>query len=267
MSNVVITGSSKGIGFGLAREFALRGHNVVIAGRSQQSVDDAITRITKLPGTIIGLPCDVAEKEQVQALWDIATKTFGSVDIWINNAGLACTTEKIIDYSNDDVQAMVKTNVLGTINGCQVAGSGMLQQGSKGGKIFNMLGGGSDGQYFPGMGIYGTTKRGLNYLTNAMVKEFKDSNVIIGGIRPGIVITEAVIREAQQDLENFQKQRKIMNILADKVETVAPFLVDGILAFNKPGKEIAWLSGSKIGMRMMFSRFSKQQDKFEEYGL
>lgn len=265
MSNIVITGSTKGIGFGLAREFLVRGHNVAITGRSQSSIDDAISRLDGLPGKVVGKPCDVADKQQVQSLWDSAINTFGNIDIWINNAGLACTTANIIDYSTDDVRNMVNTNVLGTINGCQVAGKGMLQASS--GKIFNMLGGGSDGSYFPGMGIYGTTKRGLNYLTTAMVKEFKDSGVIIGGIRPGIVITEAVIREAHEDMENFQKQRKIMNILADKVETVAPFLVDGILKLKKSGGEISWLTGGKIGRRMMFSRFSKQEDKFAEYGL
>ena len=130
-----------------------------------------------------------------------------------------------------------------------------------------MLGGGSDGQYFPGMGVYGTTKRGLNYLTDAMIKEFKDSNIVIGKIRPGMVITEAVIREANDDIDNFQKNRKVMNILCDHVETVSPFLVDGILKTNKSGTKISWLSGGKIGLRMMFSRFSKQEDKFTRYGL
>ncbi|MCB1687415.1 MAG: SDR family oxidoreductase, partial [Halioglobus sp.] len=171
----------------------------------------------------------------------------------------------IIDYSSEDVQAMVMTNVLGTINGCQVAGKGMLESGQ--GKIFNMLGGGSDGQYFPGMGVYGTTKRGLDYLTNAMIKEFKDTGVIIGKIRPGMVITEAVIREANDDLENFQNSRRVMNVLCDHVETVSPFLVDGMLNATKSGTKIAWLSGGKIGLRMMFSRFGKQEDKFARYGL
>ncbi|MGK0499282.1 MAG: NAD(P)-dependent dehydrogenase (short-subunit alcohol dehydrogenase family) [Oceanicoccus sp.] len=264
MSNIVITGSTKGIGFGLAQEFAAQNHNVVITGRSQQSINHALARISRLPGRVVGIPCDVADKSQVQALWDFATDNMNSVDIWINNAGLACTTKSIIDYSETDVKSMVSTNMLGTIHGCQVAGSGMKIQG---GKIFNMLGGGSDGQYFAGMGIYGTTKRGLHYLTNAMVKEFKNTPVVIGGIRPGIIITEAVIREAREDIESFQKSRKIMNILADKVTTVTPFLVDNILKFKQSGKEICWLTGGKISRRMMLSRFSKQEDKFTEYGL
>ena len=265
MSNIVITGSTKGIGFGLAHEFARRGHNVAIAGRTQEAIDDAIERIGSAGGKVIGNPCDVSDKQAVQALWDKAQSSFGSVDIWINNAGLARTTHNIIDYSNEDVKSMVMTNVLGTINGCQVAGKGMQESGH--GKIFNMLGGGSDGQYFPGMGIYGTTKRGLDYLTDALIKEFKGSNIIIGKIRPGMVITEAVIREATGDMENFQKSRKVMSILCDHVETVAPFLVDGILNAKKSGTKIAWLTGGKIGRRMMFSRFSKQEDKFVRYGL
>lgn len=265
MSNVVITGSTRGIGFGLAREFALRGHNVAIAGRTRQAIDEAIERIGDVSGSLIGSPCDVADKDAVQALWQQAEASFGGVDIWVNNAGLARTTHNIIEYSDADVKAMVMTNVLGTIHGCQVAGNGMHRAGH--GKIFNMLGGGSDGQYFPGMGIYGTTKRGLDYLTDAMIKEFKHSAVIIGKIRPGMVITEAVIREANDDLENFQKNRKVMNILCDHVETVAPFLVDGILKTSKSGSKISWLTGGKIGRRMLFSRLGKQEDKFARYGL
>ncbi len=265
MSNIVITGSTKGIGFGLAKEFAQRGHNVAIAGRTRDAIDDALQRIGDSAGKVIGQPCDVADKAAVQALWDSAEASFGGIDIWVNNAGLARTTRKIIEYSNDDVQAMVMTNVLGTINGCQVAGTGMLARGA--GKIFNMLGGGSDGRYFPGMGVYGTTKRGLDYLTDAMISEFSDTGVIIGKIRPGMVITEAVVREARDDLESFQSSRRVMNILCDHVETVSPFLVDGILNATRSGTKIAWLSGSKIGMRMMFSRFRKQEDKFARYGL
>ena len=265
MTNVVITGSTKGIGFGLAKEFASRGHNVMITGRSQSSLDDAFTKLGNVSGNVVGHICEVAEKSQVQAVWDHAVEQFGSVDIWVNNAGLALTTKRILDYTESEVQSMVHTNMRGTINGCQVAGLGMEAAG--GGKIFNMLGGGSDGSIREGFGIYGSTKRGLDFLTKALVKELKDSQIIIGGIRPGIIITEAVIREAHESPEIFAGQRKALNILADHVSTVAPYLVDGILNTSKPGTEIAWLTGSKIGLRFMLAPFKKSEDKFAAYGL
>lgn len=265
MVNVVITGSTKGIGRGLAGEFARRGHKVMISGRSQTAIDEAIASIGAQPGKLIGQPCEVSNRDQVQALWDAAVDAFGRVDIWINNAGLARTVWSIADTPDAEIEKMVTTNMFGTVFGSKIATAGMKAQG--GGKLFNMLGGGSDGEYFPGIAIYGTTKRGLNYFTDALVKELKDTPVIVGKIRPGMVITEAVIREAKADLENFNKNRKVMNNLCDTVETVAPFLVDKILTTEKSGTKIRWLNGGKIAKRMLLGRLRPQPDKFKAFGL
>jgi NAD(P)-dependent dehydrogenase (short-subunit alcohol dehydrogenase family) len=265
VSTVVITGSTQGIGRGLAEEFYNRGHQVVVSGRDQGRIDETLALMTAGTGEAIGLSCDVADSDQVQALWDLATDRFGHVDIWINNAGLARTVWSILDIPQVEIERMVRTNMLGTINGCRVAARGMSEQGH--GKLFNMLGGGSDGEYFPGLAIYGTTKRGLNYFTDALVKELAETNVIVGKIRPGMVITEAVIRDVKADIENFQKSRKMMNNLVDTVETVSPYLVDQILATSKTGQKIRWLNGGKIAVRMLRGLISKRPDQFVPFGL
>jgi len=265
MNTVVITGSTKGIGQGLAKEFATRGSNVVISGRSQQSINEALSAIGDVPGEIIGQICEVGERDQLQNLWDVAVEKFGSVDIWVNNAGLARTVWSIVETPPDQIDAMLQTNMPGTIFGSIVAAKGMTAQGN--GKIFNMLGGGSDGEYFPGIAVYGTTKRGLDYFSTALAKELKDTGVIVGRIRPGMIVTEAVIREAKEDMERFQQSRKMINNIVDQVETVSPFLVDEILAFEKTGGKIRWLSGAKIGWRMLKSRFKPRPDQFERFGL
>jgi NAD(P)-dependent dehydrogenase (short-subunit alcohol dehydrogenase family) len=267
MANIVITGSSKGIGFGLSREFSNRGHNVMLAGSSQDSVDAALGRMSQQQsdGRVEGRVCEITDAAQVQALWDAAVRAYNSVDIWINNAGLARTTWPIKDTPDDQIAQMICSNLLGTTLGSKVAVNGMLNQGQ--GKIFNMLGGGSDGEFFPGMGVYGSTKRGMDYMTNALVKENKDSNLIIAKVRPGMIITEGVLREIAADRENFEKSRKTMNVLCDTIETVAPFLVDEMLKCEKSGSKIAWLNGGKIGKRMMLSRFRPAPDKFKQFGL
>ncbi|QBY04540.1 SDR family oxidoreductase [Thalassotalea sp. HSM 43] len=265
MATIVITGSTKGIGKGLAQEFFNQGHQVVVSGRNQDDANQCANDIGKGSDKVIAVACDTTDKAQVEQLWQAATDRFGAVDIWINNAGLARTVWSILDTPDDEVNTMVTTNMLGTINCCKVVANGMKQQG--GGKIFNMLGGGSDGEYFPGMGIYGTTKRGLDYFTNALSKELKDDHILVGKIRPGMIITEGVIREAKADWDNFQKRRKFANVLCDKVETVAPFLVTNILNFNKTGKKIAWLNPRKMTLRLLGSLLKKPKDKFAEFGL
>lgn len=265
MSNVVITGSSKGIGRGLAEDFARRGHNVLISGRSDESIDAALIRIGNNPGKVIGQVCEVSDRGQLQALWDRAVDEFGSVEIWINNAGLARTTWSIVETPPDQIDAMLDTNMPGTIFGSIVAARGMTQQG--GGKIFNVLGGGSDGEYFPGIGVYGTTKRGLDYFTTALARELKDTGIVVGRVRPGMVVTGAVIREIKADRAGFEKSRAMMNNLVDQVETVSPFLVESMLEFEKTGSKIRWLTGGKIAWRMLKSRFKKRPDQFERFGL
>ena len=265
MSNVVITGSTRGIGNGLAREFAARGHNVMICGRNADTVDAAVSEMDSLEGQVVGRACDVTDPEQMQDLWDAAVAAFGSIDIWINNAGLARTTWSIVDTPAEQVEAMVHTNMRGTIFGSKVAARGMTAQGS--GKIFNILGGGSDGEYFPGIAIYGTTKRGLDYFSRALAKELHDTGVIVGRVRPGMIITDAVVREAREDMASFQKSRAMMNNLVDRIETVAPYLVDEMLSFSKNGGKIRWLTGGKIGWRMLKGRIRPRPDQFEDFGL
>ena len=87
--HVVITGSTKGIGLGLAREFLRRGHDVVVSSRGSAAVEKAVAGLrADFPGRkVVGKVCDVADFAQVQSLWDAAVAGLGSVDIWVNNAG------------------------------------------------------------------------------------------------------------------------------------------------------------------------------------
>ncbi|WGL16843.1 SDR family NAD(P)-dependent oxidoreductase [Microbulbifer bruguierae] len=269
MANVVITGSSKGIGFGLGKAFLAAGHHVLFSGSRENSTQAARERLQQqLPQHVANarfFPCNTSDHPQVQALWDYALQEFSQVDIWINNAGLARTGWKILDIPESEIHSMVQTNLIGTLNASRVAAAGMLDQGE--GKIFNMLGGGSDGEYFPGMGIYGTTKRGLDYFTRALAKELQGTGVLVGRIRPGMVITEAVVREARDNPERFNQSRRLMNNLVDQVDTVVPYLMQRILATSKSGEKIAWLSGGKIALRMLTGLFRKRPDQFLQHGL
>ena len=183
MSVVVITGSTRGIGRGMAQAFAGAGHRVVISGRNPQEVAQAVAA---LPGSS-GLACDVADPAQVQALWDHACAQFGQVDIWINNAGLAITHKWTRELSPDELRAMTEANLFGGINGTRVALAGMERQGS--GWIYTVLGGGSDGRQRDRFGGYGMTKIALRYFTDAMIRETREGPVRLGTILPGILLS------------------------------------------------------------------------------
>jgi NAD(P)-dependent dehydrogenase (short-subunit alcohol dehydrogenase family) len=269
VSSVVITGSTKGVGFALAQEFAKRGWSVLVSGRTTAAVDEALAKIraaqpqAKVSGAIV----DVSSYPSVQALWTTAVAAFGRVDLWINNAGLAVSTKTIIENDPTEISAMVTTNMLGTMYGGKVAATGMLAQ-SGGGRIINILGGGSDGRFREGQAIYSSTKRGLNLYTQALVKELKGTNVIVGSVRPGILITEGMVREAHEmGDERFSKQRKALNILGDRPQDVAPWIVDQLESTaGKHGAEVSWLSTPKIIGRFSTAGF-KKRDILTEYGL
>ena len=264
-SSAVVTGSTKGIGFALARELVRRGHDVAVSGRTQEAVDEAVGKLTPEAAEgarLIGVPTDVSDPAQVQALWDAAVSAFGSVDLWVNNAGVAYTNRTILETTSAEVATMVNTNMIGTINGSQVAVRGMTAAGR--GQVFNVLGGGSDGSVRPGMGVYSTTKRGLDMFTQALVKEVDGTPVRVGQVRPGILITDGWLREAASHPEAVSSQRKMVNILSDHVDDVAPYLVEQMLASTKNGDEIAWLTTGR--MMKKFLRGGKD-DKLARYGL
>jgi NAD(P)-dependent dehydrogenase (short-subunit alcohol dehydrogenase family) len=266
---VVVTGGTRGIGHGLAQEFLKRGTNVVICGRSQGAVDSALAELNPHAvggARVAGTPCDVTQYDQVVALWAFSKKEFGTVDIWINNAGMSNTRFPIGRLPQDEVEAVTAVNLIGTMNGAQVALNGMTEQGH--GALYNFEGFGSNGMKQFGMSLYGCTKFGLTYFTKALIKETKDSPVIVGYMSPGIVITDLSMRDrGKMAPDRWESVKKVFNIIADRVETVTPWLVENVLANNKHGARIAWLTGKKAAGRFIKSRFVSTVGRFPELEL
>jgi NAD(P)-dependent dehydrogenase (short-subunit alcohol dehydrogenase family) len=252
---IAITGSTRGIGLGMAREFLQRGHQVVISGRTPDSTANAVTQVSvSYADRVFGQACDVGDYAQVEALWDAAVAHFGRVDIWINNAGISHPSQHFWTLPTNALADVVRTNLLGVMYGSKVAIAGMLQQGF--GQLYNMEGLGSAGPISPGLILYGATKSALTYFTKGLVKELEGQPVQVGFLSPGMVVTDLLI--GGETLSESSRSRRVFNILADRVETVAPFLVEGILSNNKHGARIAWLTTPKIAWRFLTARYSKR---------
>ena len=269
MSNVVITGSTRGIGRGLAVEFLKRGHNVVVSSRRQADVDKAVAELAAVGmAKAVGRTCDVTKKADVQALWDFAVATFGHVDFWINNAGRATSRFAVHELPEELVHTLVDGNLKGSVFGSQVAITGFRRQGF--GALYNMLGGSYDGKRLtPNMGVYSSTKAGDWLLTKYLVAENQNPQIIIGAISPGMLITENWFDEQKEmSPEDWQKIRPVLNILCDYVETSTPWLVDQMLANRESGRRIAWMTTGKLLGRFAGAKlFGQKRDLFARFGL
>ncbi|TIC88046.1 SDR family oxidoreductase [Nocardioides sp. GY 10113] len=261
---VVVTGGTRGIGLGLAREFLARGCRVALCGRSAEAVEKALAELGA-GDRCTGLATDVGDRSAVQALWDHAVATFGRVDVWVNNAGLSAPRGALAEQPEETVEAVLRTNVLGAYNGSAVAQAGMAAQPG-GGWIWNMEGFGSRGEHQPGMATYGASKRAVNYLTEALVRDVKGTPVKVGFLSPGIVATDLLVGDYDGRPEEFEKVRRIFNILGDRVETVTPWLADGVLAAGKNGARVAWLTKPKAMGRFMTAGFRKRDIFADEEG-
>ena len=254
---VVITGGTRGIGLGMAKEFLSRGHNVVITGTSEESVARGLKDIGE-NSDVIGVPCLVENTDSIEKVWDKAIKRFSTVDVWINNAGAATSRNGLEELSYDEITRTIDTNLTGTILATRIVSARMLKQGS--GQIYMFEGFGSNGQLQKGISVYGSTKRALRYFTAAAANEFKDTPIVIGSISPGIVTTDLLLRSSKSSEKDWEKAKKVLNVLADRAVVVTPWLVDEVLKNNKNGAKIAWLTTIKVIGRLIFGRlFCKKQ--------
>ncbi len=257
---VVITGSTRGIGRGMAGEFLKAGCNVVITGRSSGSVDAAVAEIDA-GSRALGVAVDVRDPASLQSLWDATVAEFGAVDIWINNAGISHERKPLWELTADEIADVVETNVLGTMHGMRIPITEMQAQGH--GAVYVFEGFGSDGQTQDGLSVYGASKRSVAYLRKALVKDLgKDSKVRVGAISPGIVATDLLTSDYEPGSAEWDKVKKIFNILGDRVETVTPWLVEQVLADTKQGSRIAWLTKPKAAGRFAMAWRTKDRDIF-----
>jgi NAD(P)-dependent dehydrogenase (short-subunit alcohol dehydrogenase family) len=254
---VVITGSTKGIGFGMARAFLDRGCRVVVSGRDARRVREAAARLAGdgPAGQVLGRACDVADQGQVQALWDAAMEAFQSVDVWINNAALGSVEQDFWEHDPDTIEAVIRTNLLGTLHGARVAARGMLAQGH--GQIYTVEGWGSANEMRRGSTLYGTSKAAIRYFTRSLAAELRRTPVRLCTINPGLVATDLLALSVRPEQE--ANIRRFINIFGDRVETVAPALVERVLANRRHNARIAWLPPWRMLARALAAPFRRRR--------
>lgn len=260
MKNVVITGSTRGLGLAMAKEFLKAGCNVTISGSRPDSFDRAKEEVKEFEKQLIYIPCNVRDISEIRSLWLKSAEKWGSIDIWINNAGQNCPHKFMWETEADYIDAVVDTNIKGVMYGSKTAVENMLKQGH--GQVWNMEGLGSNDMIIEKTILYGTSKRALTYFVKGLAKELKNSTVKIGRLSPGMMLTEFITKSPQGKPSHVVEDehfKKVFNILADKPETVAKFFIPKILENTKQDAHIQWLTNAKSAQRFMMAPFKKRK--------
>lgn len=181
---VLITGASRGIGAATARAFAQAGANVALVARSADAI---ATLAGEIGETALAIPCDVSRYAEVEEAVAATARTFGGLDVLINNAGLVDPIGHLAEAEVDAWTRTIDINLKGVMYGMRAVMPGMIAQG--GGTIINISSGAAHGPV-EGWSAYCSSKAGVFMLTRMGDKEAREKGVRIMGLSPGTVATE-----------------------------------------------------------------------------
>jgi 3-oxoacyl-[acyl-carrier protein] reductase len=185
----VVTGASKGIGAGIAKEFAAEGTSVVVNYASaKEDADRVVDEITKAGGKAIAIQGNVAKKAEVERLFAAAEKAFGKIDVLVNNAGVY-EFVPLEEVSEQQFHRLFDVNVLGMLLATQEA---LKHFNSDGGSIVN-IGSLASSLTPPTAVVYNATKGAVDAITRTLAKELGPKKIRVNSINPGMVVTEGAV--------------------------------------------------------------------------
>ena len=197
--NVLVTGSTRGIGRAIAETLAKAGARVAVVGRDLEKAQEAATAIGN--GSQ-GFACDVTDTTAVTKLVADVEAAFGSIDVLVNNAGIT-RDNLVMRLKDDDWDAVINANLRGAFAAIRAVSRGMMKRRS--GRIINISSIigiiGNKGQ-----ANYAASKAGLIALTKSVAKELGSRNILVNAVAPGFIETEMTAAMTPEAREGLGKQ-------------------------------------------------------------
>jgi len=243
----IVTGASKGIGAGIAKQLGAAGANVVVNyASSKTDADKVVKEITSNGGTAIAVQGDVSKSKDVTRLFEETKNAFGGLDILVNNAGIYWTLP-LPDFTEDAYRQMFDVNVLGTLLTSQAA---LKLFDAKGGSIINISSVAATNPEVT-LSVYGATKAAMSLLTTSLAKELGPKNIRVNSLRPSMILTEGLaslglLPNTDNPYVNIMTTRTALGRLgtAEDIGNVAVFLSTEEASFVT-GQEIEVTGGFK----------------------
>lgn len=260
MKTVVITGSAKGFGYEMIKIFRENNFNCVICDIDEDNLKKTYEELTKMnyKGKVLSYKLDVTSINNIQSVTKQILDELSSIDIWINNAGVAQPDKYVWQLDENTINKLIDIDLKGVIMCSKIISSVMIKQGY--GAIYNVEGHGSNNAIIPKLTLYGTAKRAVTYFTESLAKEVEEKNIIIGKITPGIMITNFLNHALGngEELNIDDKTKKIYNILGDYPETIAKYIVPKLIENDKNNVKFTWLTNKKAFLRFLKAPFFKR---------
>jgi 3-oxoacyl-[acyl-carrier protein] reductase len=233
----VVTGASKGIGAAIAKRLADEGASVVVNyASSKEGADRVVAEIAAQGGNAVAVQADVAKKADIQHLFDETMKTFGRLDVLVNNAGIY-EFAPLEEVTAEHFHKMFDLNVLGLLYASQEA---VKHFDSAGGSIINISSVAATATP-PTASVYSATKAAVDAVTRSLAKELAPRKIRVNAINPGMVETEGTISAGITESE-FRKQTVAETPLGriGQPQDIAP------AAVYLASSDSAWMTGETM---------------------
>ena len=195
---MVVTGGTSGIGLATAKRAAERGARLVLCSRNQQELNATVTEIERKGGTARGVVADVSNPDDVERLAATAIEQFGTIDTWVNNAGVSFYG-RLTEVAIEDMRQLFEVNVWGTVYGSRAA---VARLRGAGGALIN-LGSIVSDRAVPLQGAYSASKHAVKGFTDALRMELEEE---------GAPISVTLIKPSAIDTPYFQHAKNYMSV-------------------------------------------------------
>ena len=232
---IIITGAGSGIGQALAEYFGNNGGNVVVnyfSDDQKKGVNESIKFIQENGGRAVDFQADVSKIDQLESMFETAKKTFGGIDILVNNAVMP-VLKPIVEVTEEEFDAMFNVNVKSIFFAQKLCATMM----NEGGRIIN-LSSHTTSLFFPNYGLYDGTKGAVEQITRIFSKEIGYKNITANVVSPGATATKEFAKRPQE-LKERVAAMSAMNRIGEVQEVV------NVIAFLA-SEEASWVTGQNI---------------------